>query len=883
MSFSPRNELEALIYAGHGDAVLEMLAAMPEPQRFALAGRLDDVADLMRYWWYDREVVHETWGMRATDGQRDAIGVAMLVCAPADRAARFRLQAERLVAVAKRFRPPSLPSLARELWGHSHPTAALQLAQAGLSPFDLDEDGILRLMALPQRTPVQLRDYLSANIETLKPVLLRIFEIEGTGDNNLAAIEKYTFKQEQTWTWNLLRLSEDGVYSRAELLAATLSTLERDWPQFRAGWFSRFHDALAPTPEEMAPHAGRYPGLLQSRIPPTVTLALKACAKLSDAKALAGADLLDALPAVMLSAVKAQINAALKMLDGAVKRDASSAHAAARVAIAGLQHTDPDVQLAILARLGKWRMDDDSHAALLGMAPYIAASVRPALEALVQAAPELAGEDGPPWRDIALPARAQPLSPIDPSRALPAVATLDDLIAICARLLEDESDLDLFEMAVGALLAARPLPDDARERFAPVLKRARKLKVDRWDLKACLSSEFARLLLAVVANESRDGLHAGSGILAILAERIDDANGFDVATHRGGFIDPAVLVQRARTLGERLPQLPLRVQVRALLRLAPGSDAATLSAAMSLPQTPFSQALCYALGGDWPTQPEQALCLAAARIRSPGADDPQAMLVFGGDLPDGAAAAHCELRSELVKWEKGEYTTPRCTVLPVPQSVDSILLAPYRHGSFWRHAEALILFGASLFPSSHEAMYADALPGLANNLQYGEAEWHHGAWIRVLGEPTTGMTPSAITTLALALMSKDPGRLARAIDAFVASSIDGRLDIEALGQAFLGLIQQDYFMAGRLGGSLATAAAAHPDMPAVVIALVGAICELPSGEAPRDFARLLQLMQELVLQHRLRPGVGAMAALKRLKLGGKAKAVQGTLLETVML
>jgi hypothetical protein len=199
MSFAPANELEALIYDGDGDAVLEMLAAMPESQRLAQAGRLGEVADLMRYWWYDRDTVHDSWGMRATDGQRDAIEVAMLVCAPADRAASFRLQAERLVAVAERFRPPSLPLLAQALWECSHPAAALQLARAGLSPLELDDEAILRLMAIKHRLRLKLRDYLATNIETLKPVLLKVFELEGTSDVNLAAIDKYTFQDEETW------------------------------------------------------------------------------------------------------------------------------------------------------------------------------------------------------------------------------------------------------------------------------------------------------------------------------------------------------------------------------------------------------------------------------------------------------------------------------------------------------------------------------------------------------------------------------------------------------------------------------------------------------------------------------------------------------------
>lgn len=873
MSFSPANEFEALIHAGNGVAVLDHLESLSREEREAMAGRLDEISRLMQYWWWKRDVVHDTWGMVVTDAQRDAIGVASLVCAPSLQAARFRLPAARVAEVAQRFRPDSLGTLSSDFARTGHIAAALQLATEGLSAYELDEDAVVRMIALA-RTTHPLREYLLHNSAVLGPVLLRMFEVEGTTEINLAGVDKYSGREEQTWSWNLLRLCEDGLYSRDQLLVGSLATLERDWPQFRAGWFSRFHDALAPAPEEMAPHAARYLGLLQSRIPPTVTLALKACSKLFDKKLVAGEELIDGLPPVMLSAVKAQITAALKILDTMVKRDPACAHAASRVAISGLQHTDPDVQGSIIERIGKWGMDEEGRAHLQGMAPYVTASMRPALEALQP----VAGQDGQSWGEIVLPARACGMSPIDPSRALSLPAALDDLVALCARLLEDESDVDLFEVAFGALLAARPFGDADRARFTPVIKRARKLKANLWDLKACLSGEFARFLLAVVAGEHAECPHSRGGALGILAERIEDASGFDVATHRGGFIDPSALVQRAGALGGGVAKLPLRVQVRALLRLAPGAGSAALAAAQALPDTAFRQALCYALGGEWPQHPDQALCLAAARIRHPGADDALAMLVFGDDLPDGARAAQCELHSELVKWDGGEYSQPKCEVQPAPMPVDSTLLAPYRHVSFWQHAESLILFGASLFPSSHEAMWADALPGLAENLQCGEAEWHHGAWLRVLGEPTTQMTPAAAMTLALALMGKDPGRLARAVDAFVTSGTDGRLDAAGLGRAFLALVPQDYFMAGRLAGSMATAAAAHPGMPAVVLAVLGVLCELPPGEVPRDMAKLLQLMHELVLQQRLRLGADVKAALQRAAFTGKANTIRRTIL-----
>ena len=58
---------------------------------------------------------------------------------------------------------------------------------------------------------------------------------------------------------------------------------------------------------------------------------------------------------------------------------------------------------------------------------------------------------------------------------------------------------------------------------------------------------------------------------------------------------------------------------------------------------------------------------------------------------------------------------------------------------------------------------------------------------------------------------------------------------------------------------------------------------MPGGEVPRDMAKLLQLMQELMLQYRLRPQAAALADLESLPLTGKAHTVRRSLLETVTL
>ncbi|WP_028103036.1 DUF6493 family protein [Pseudoduganella violaceinigra] len=879
MSFKPLSELESLIYAGDGNAALDLLERMPQTERIGLAERLQCVADMMHYWWYDPEKVHECWGMRATDGQRDAIAVAMLVCAPADSAARFRVPADRMLEVVLRFQPPNLPQLAVESLRYANPAAALKLSQTGLSPLQFDDEAVMRLMGMSRFHSRRdgLRSYLVANIDVLKPYLLMLFEVEGSSEVNLAAMDKYNVKGEMTWAANLLQLCDDGVYSRQELLARCLGTLERDWPQFRSSWFSRFHDQLAPTVEEMAAESGRYLLLLHSRIPPTVTMALKACAKLFDKKLVDAGLLMEALRPVMLSSVKAQVSSALKLLETMVKRDPACGHAAARLALEGLQHTDPELQQAIIARLEKWGMDEDGRSAAQGMLSFVAPSVQPSLAALFDDSP---GARQDAWRDIELPAAAAPMSPLDPSRALDSPAGQDELVALCAQLLEDDSNLDRLEAAIGALLQAAPLDADAKARFAPVLKRARKLKPQR-EYKGCVSREFARLLLAVAGGERVDSPWTQKAVTGELAARIDELSApgaplLDIATHRGGYIDPTMLVERAATLGAEIGSVPLAMQVRALLRLAPCPDSSALDAAQRLPDTPFKQALCYALGGDWPADPVAALVLAAARIRHPHEDDPRALLAFSGEMPDGAVAGQARLVHEFVKSSYGDYWRPRGHASPAPGGYGREYLAAYRYQDFWAEGEALIMYGASLFPSSLEAMLTAALPQMASEVQWHEACWHHTAYLRLLGDPTAQWTPAATLALGLGLMGKEPGQTAMAIDAFVAASQDGRLAPAAMAHALLS-VSNSFFMAARLARSLQSASGAGHAMPDVVLSLLGALCELPDDEPPRDFAKLLQLMLDLRLQYRLRPAAAALAALARLKLGGKAPSIRNAI------
>ena len=71
-------------------------------------------------------------------------------------------------------------------------------------------------------------------------------------------------------------LATRGEIDRNRLLDASLEALARDFSQYRAGWFSRFHEYMEPNFEERAARTEHYLGLLASPIPPTVAFAVKA-------------------------------------------------------------------------------------------------------------------------------------------------------------------------------------------------------------------------------------------------------------------------------------------------------------------------------------------------------------------------------------------------------------------------------------------------------------------------------------------------------------------------------------------------------------------------------------------------------------------------------
>jgi hypothetical protein len=194
---------------------------------------------------------------------------------------------------------------------------------------------------------------LVADNELLKEDIWRIFEIEGDKDLTLAARDKYS-RQGNTWTAALLQLCQEGRLSRARLLDASLDALQRDFKQFHAGWFSRFHEALQPSIQERTERAERYLTLLGSKIPPTVSFALHALSEIDPCKKLCTAAAIESVRPALWSRQKGTVQQCLYLLGSIIELAPRLREQIVITALEGLQHESAQVQSAVLAFVEKF-------------------------------------------------------------------------------------------------------------------------------------------------------------------------------------------------------------------------------------------------------------------------------------------------------------------------------------------------------------------------------------------------------------------------------------------------------------------------------------------------------------------------------------------------
>jgi hypothetical protein len=312
--------------------------------------------------------------------------------------------------------------------------------------------------------------------ELLREDIWRLFEVEGNTGSSLAGRDKYQKGPENTWSYALLRLVKERKLPRKRLLDASLDALARDFGTFQAGWFSRFHEALDPTLKERAVRFQEYTSLLASRIAPTVSFALKALLLLTKNDLVEPKALLASITPALANRHKGTVQSALQLLDQVGKRNPKLHSQIDAVLAEALLHASPDVHKkaldllarsnepigADLAQVLRERMD---HVAASQRARLLAllSSLSPVPQAKDDAAPDLDEKElrrraaalDPKWRKLAGVDRLiafldsgqgelagidfdpMEIPRLDPCTRLAPIETVDELIDVCAHVLEN--------------------------------------------------------------------------------------------------------------------------------------------------------------------------------------------------------------------------------------------------------------------------------------------------------------------------------------------------------------------------------------------------------------------------------------------------------------
>jgi uncharacterized protein DUF6493 len=929
-------ELEAAIQAGDAQRCLDLLETATEAERRAAA----PVAIAYRTGTGGREYLepvswtdwNETTGIAllgtASLGELKSLGHFSTASVPG-----------RSYEILRARRPEWLGAWAAWILGEApHAWGTVRrLQREGLCTVPEDERYVIG-MIYGWWTWGSIRNLVLDDPEVRERHLWSLFRVEGNAEHSLMAHDAGVLDPERRWDQALARLAAEGEISRDRLLDAGLDALERDFYPYRARWFPRFHEALSPTLEERAERLDRYLKLLSSRLPSTVSFALKALAALDKAGRLPGERFVSGVLPALRAREKGTMTLALRLLDRAARGDPSLRGRATVAAVEALSHEAPNIQAAAVDLIERHAVpaDPDLESLLHARLEDIAPSQRPRLLALLQSSPEvptptqpnpptpfpgreggaciqysvmntgtplLSGEGFPNARmgerlnalpgdlrelagvDAALQAVQQGtldlpaldlrdlrIPRLDPTTALTPVTDLDELIDLFSTVLENEEppeDVERVLDGVSRLCAERP-PDFER-RTAPLLKRAKILFKRGWGpvFAGALGRDLCAVALAWITGEvvpatgKRRALESflGSRTRAV-AERAaarQAAPLLAAPTHRGGWIDPRVLVARVGDL-QAARREPHRLDVvQALLRAAPDYRAEALAAAGDL-RDEIGDAVRYALGAareELEIGPTAGLWVAAARARAPWADDPAVEARHPGLGPDAGQVARVQftwerrIYSHQNGWQQIYYKPVIDLHPPVAEDVSWDLPTVLHHRGIGGEPPAR-RWCATVWPVSREGWCATGALNIGDNIDWWQADWGNRVFLEPLLDPDTHLGPVAGVLLGLSLATKQPMEVSLATDVLIAAVDDGRLNGPGFAEA-MRLIRAEGLMPGRWARPLAEAARVSPLHAETVRAgIAGSLC-LPvegthPGKPPAGLADLLALLHELCVQ-----------------------------------
>jgi hypothetical protein len=323
-------------------------------------------------------------------------------------------------------------------------------------------------------------------------------------------------------------------------------------------------------------------------------------------------------------------------------------------------------------------------------------------------------------------------------------------------------------------------------------------------------------------------------------------------------------------------------QALALLRLAPEHRSEALKI-VSKVEGEWSDALRYALGASPPKKigPSAPLWIAAARARSPRADDVLVEASHPGLGPDAGRVAR--YTPSIKKWRDpaskfyvlGIAVEPKPEKPPTHELVTVVIHggesgSGYYRDDFTRGEAAALRWMATVWPARMEPYFAKGATTLSCNLDWWEAEWGNKTLLEPLLDPDMPLEQMGLLLLALGLAAKDPGEHGLATDALIAAIDGGRVDGDSLGGVLAELLPSGLVKAARFAKTLGQAARPSPLHVCTISTAIERSLRGDPSKAHRDLSALLELLRELLAEQQepLRDAE-ARKYLQGIKGGGK--------------
>lgn len=690
----------------------------------------------------------------------------------------------------------------------------------------------------------------------------------------------------ETWMQAFLKLADDGVLSKDELVDVSLEALRRSEIKEVSEWLRNLLTAIALPLDDNLRRKKAYTRLLSATNQATVEWSLEVLNQMVNTKALTVLDLDPDVREMFLATGKSNPLRGLKLLKAIAKVRKDDSGQAALIAVSALQHASADVGVKAMDLIEHCGSRDDTdlvqslqsqiasltgsvkEKALQWLAPIRVgrkevgldgvdadASIEPLLEPAKSIAPDLylaAGIEeaqtffrngGTELGALALDANFPRLSS---ASILQPLHNIDDLIYVFLRILEGTSTGDEIELAIdGVARLCDQRPADFDRRTAPLRKRAIEILTPNqsrehvWlprpfygnqhitDIAALIFAWSDGILLAPkpgslptkVFYEAPWGtwstsLKEGPYLLLFFSTRIlEIAKGvanrkslqlLSIPTHKGGWIDPLVLVERLKQLDSSGEQTYPSDLIQSLLRLAPDRRSEALDKLQGLAIKNLS-AVRYALGDEIePDALSLELLIAATGARHSKDSDLKLSVQISICKPPKIldigvrATAIDNIMASWLNWgepEEGSATV----VAPSPESValsPLLLIDKRKLNPTIGSGSDVPIWDALVWPQARQSYFAREARIVFNHLESLSKEIYLSQW-EPLFDPDVLAQGTACWLIALALATKNPTPARMALDALIQAVYDSRIDGSGFGHVIADLIHNNLSASSR--------------------------------------------------------------------------------------